>query len=263
LGFAGCGTTQSQLATQQLLLSDAVDRAVAKLDMEPLAGKKVYLDEKYALNIKGIGFVNSEYILSAVRQQMLSAGCMLEQSAETAEYVVEVRIGALGTDGHDVTFGIPKNNSVNSVVSALPNAPNVPSLPEISLARRDDQLGAAKVALYAYERASRKPVWQSGTSVALSDAKNTWFFGVGPFQRGSIYRGTHFAGDDFAMPWKRRPPLEAPEDEIAFHGERAYTESGTDGPETAVADPPASSEVHMADHQESVKDGGLAQTAGN
>src|SRR5690606_5395103 len=38
---AGCGTTRDKLATEQLLLSDAVDRAVARIDFSPLKGEKV------------------------------------------------------------------------------------------------------------------------------------------------------------------------------------------------------------------------------
>jgi len=46
--LAGCGTTKSRSATEQLLISDAVDRAIAIIDFSPLADKTVFLDTKLA-----------------------------------------------------------------------------------------------------------------------------------------------------------------------------------------------------------------------
>jgi hypothetical protein len=80
--LAGCGTTKSQRATEQLLMSDAVDRSVASIDFRPLSGKRVFLDTKYLQNLKSSDFVNTEYVTSSLRQQMLSAACLLEESAD-------------------------------------------------------------------------------------------------------------------------------------------------------------------------------------
>lgn len=203
VGAVGCGTTQSQLATQQLLLSDAADRAVANIDFRPLSGKKLYLDERYVQTVRpqnAVGYVNAEYILSSIRQQMLAADCHLEDKPDTADYIVEIRIGTLGTDAHDVTYGLPPNNTLNTAVNVVPNAPSLPALPELSFAKRTDQLGAAKIAVFAYDRETRMPVWQSGTSLAMSNAKNVWILGVGPFQRGTIYNKTRFAGEKIGLP---------------------------------------------------------------
>jgi len=67
-------------------------------------------------------------------------------------------------------------------------------IPEISVARKHDHRGAAKIALFAYHRESRQPVWQSGITVAASDAKEVWVFGAGPIQYGTIHNETRFAG---------------------------------------------------------------------
>jgi hypothetical protein len=219
---AGCGTTQSQLATQQLLMSDAVDRSVAKIDFSGLRGKKVFLDDRYMQNIKGIGFVNSEYFVSALRQQMFAAGCQLQETVQTAEIIVEGRIGGLGNDGHEVTYGVPPSKTLSSATSVLPNVPDVPVLPEIAFAKRNDQLGAAKVAVFAYDKETRTPLWQSGTSVAMSDAKNTWVLGIGPFQRGTIYKGTLFAGERLKLPLARRDAKPDTENDIAFHRSKEF-----------------------------------------
>ena len=165
----------------------------------PLAGKAVYFDTKYLVVVKGVGFVNAEYVTSALRQQMLASGCLLQDKPEDAEYVVEARIGALGTDAHDVTYGIPPSSGIAQAAEMLPNVPRVP-IPDISFARKEDLLGASKVAVFAYHRETKIPVWQSGISVATSNARDTFVLGVGPVQDGTIYHGTHFAGSRMQIP---------------------------------------------------------------
>ena len=91
--LAGCGTTKSRDVTQQLLMSDSVDRSIATIDFGPLAGKTVYFDTKYLATVKGFNFVNAEYVISSLRQQMLASGCLLQDEMKDAEYVVEGRMG--------------------------------------------------------------------------------------------------------------------------------------------------------------------------
>jgi len=196
----GCGTTKTRLATEQLLVSDAVDQAVADIDFGAMAGQKVFFDDQYIKNIKGVGFVNSEYIISSLRQQMVAADCRLQDAEDDADLVVEARVGTLGTNGHEIVYGVPANNSLSTAANLMPNTPAIPVIPELALAKKDAQLGAAKIAVFAYERESRRPVWQSGTSQAKSTAQDLWIFGAGPFQRGSVYDGTQFAGSRIRLP---------------------------------------------------------------
>lgn len=191
---SGCGTTKEHQATEQLLLSDAVDRSVSTIDFRPLSGEKVYLDTSYLRSVKSTSFVNADYVTSALRQQVMAAGCFLQDSAKEADIIIEARIGTLGYDDHRVTFGVPENSAINSTVSLLPSAPNVPQIPEIALARRDAREGAAKVAAFAYDRETREAIWQSGISQSRSTARDTWVMGVGPFQGGSIRDETRLAG---------------------------------------------------------------------
>ncbi len=194
--LAGCGTTRQNAATEQLLLSDAVDRAVAHVDFSPLAGEKIYLDTQFIRPVKDSGFANAEYIISSLRQQMVMAGCLLQERAKQADYIVEARVGAVGADGHDVSYGLPPSNTLNSAASLVPNAPTLPALPELSVAKRTEDLGAAKIGVFAYDRLTREPVWQAGISQAQSTAKNRWFLGIGPFQSGSIRERQLFAGEE-------------------------------------------------------------------
>lgn len=194
LATAGCGTTKSQLATQQLLTSDAIDRTVANIDFSVLSGQTVYFDEEYIDAFKPIGFLSNKYVVSALRQQIFAARCILVDKKDEADYILEARIGAMGTDEHDVTYGVPASSALNTAATVLASAPPVPVIPEISIARRQEQMGATKISVYAYHRETRTPVWQSGNSTSMSYAKSYWIFGAGPFQRGTIYKGTQFAG---------------------------------------------------------------------
>src|SRR5689334_4836831 len=104
-------------------MSDALDRAVAQIDFTALSGQKVHFDTKYVQNTKdpsflgnqkGLGFVNAEYVISSLRQQMVAAGLLLQDKPEDADYIVEARLGAVGTDNNEVLFGIPATNLLSS-----------------------------------------------------------------------------------------------------------------------------------------------------
>lgn len=218
----GCGNTNSRTATEQLLMSDAVDQVISQINFAPLAGRTVYLDSTYIVPIKTAGFVNAPYVISSLRQQLTAAGCLLQDTKENAEIVVEPRVGTLGTDGHEITFGIPASQTLNSAASIVSNTPAIPIIPEISLAKSNSQLGAAKVSVFAYYRESRQPIWQSGTLVAKSTAKDTWFLGAGPLQTGTIHDGVQFAGNRIGFGFRRKktPSRSKPDfeynDEIVF-----------------------------------------------
>lgn len=198
--LTGCGTTSAKLATEQLLQSDAVDTAVADIDFTALAGQRCYLDTQYVADFDGVGFVNSNYIISAIRQEMTAEGLLLQDSADTAEVIVEPRVGTLGSDDHDILYGIPASNFLSTAASALPNSPALPAIPEVAFMKRADLMAAAKLSVFAYHRDTRMPVWQSGTSVARSNSRDTWVLGAGPFTRGTIYNGWRFAGTRVDLP---------------------------------------------------------------
>lgn len=185
--MSGCGSIKGRTATEQLLVSDAVDQSIHKIDFSGLAGKDVYLDCKYLKSVRSVGFVNADYVISSLREQMTIAGCRLQESAAQAELIAEVRVGCLGSDCHEVNYGIPGSQALNQTASLLASAP-LPSVPEISIAKTDSCSAAAKISLFAYERESREPIWESGPSQATSLAKSTWVLGAGPFQEGDIYQ---------------------------------------------------------------------------
>ncbi|QDV17905.1 hypothetical protein Pan153_25610 [Gimesia panareensis] len=199
--LSGCGKMISNSATEQLLTSDAVDQTISHIDLSSLSNKKVFFDTSYIKNIKGVGFVNGDYIISSLRQQIVAANCLIQEKKEDADYIIEARVGTLATNGHEVNYGIPASNMLSSAASLMPAAPAIPTIPEISLAKKSNQIAAAKISVFAYNQKTRERVWQSGVLQAKSDARNTWILGAGPFQRGSIYRdGAQFAGSKIEIP---------------------------------------------------------------
>lgn len=189
----GCGTTRltdtQRTATEQLLVSNAIDRAVTGLDFNELAGKSVYFDAQYL-----DGTVDRGYLVSTLRQALLANGCLLQEERSKATFVVEVRSGGVGTDRHAVLVGVPQM----TVPAFVPGQPS--QIPEIPLAKKTDQEGVAKLAVFAYNRQTGKLIWQSGMAQATSTSKDTWFLGAGPFQQGTIRNGTEFAGEQIPLP---------------------------------------------------------------
>jgi hypothetical protein len=198
---AGCGTTRmtdsSRTATEQLLISNAIDQSVSRLDFRMLAGQKVFFDAQYL-----DGTVDKGYLVSSMRQHLLANGCLLQEDRNKATYVVEARSGGVGTNNHSLLVGVPQMN----VPSLVPGQPS--QIPEIPLVKKTDQQGHAKVAVFAYNRITGERLWQSGTQQARSTSKDTWVLGAGPFQNGSIRQGTNFVGEPLPQlnPFDKGPP---------------------------------------------------------
>jgi hypothetical protein len=181
---AGCGINKSRLATEQLVVSDAVDRAVSGIDFSPLSGRKVYFDTKYLDSVKPSPTGNVEYVISSLRQQMAAYDCRLQEKPEQAEFIVEARVGVLAHDGHEVTYGVPGSAAFTTASVLMASPVTAPAMPELSLGRRNHQQGTAKIGVFAYDRLTREPVWQAGLAKGASRARDLWVLGLGPFERG-------------------------------------------------------------------------------
>jgi hypothetical protein len=199
LQLTSCGTMKSRRATEQLLMSDAIDRTVSGINFDVLAGQDIYLDSTYIDTTKKGEVVDANYLVSALRQQLLASGCRLKNEVSEADYIVEARVGALATDRHNVTVGIPESSSLSTAAAFVPNAPAIPAIPEMAFIKKETQFGAAKIAVFAYHRETGTSVWQSGIAQSKSRATDTWVLGAGPFQRGSIYEETQLAGNNLGI----------------------------------------------------------------
>jgi hypothetical protein len=129
-------------------------------------------------------------------------------------------------------------------------------IPELSVAKREVKSAAAKIAVFAYDRETREPLWQSGVAQAGSNARDTWILGVGPIQYGSIYRGTRFAGKRIGLSQLRADDAVADDtrngiDHRTQHVFASQLFSGNDQPESELADSkaadPSSAERKLMD----------------
>ena len=230
----GCGTTRmsdsARTATEQMLVSDAMDQAISNLDLHALSGRTIYLETAFLRST-----VDCEYLISSFRQHALANGCILKTKADEAEYVVELRSGAVGTDRHDVLYGVP----AMSVPTAGVTGASAALVPEIPFVKKTDQRAVAKLAVFAYHRATGRPVWQSGIAPVESTSKALWVLGAGPFRQGSIYNGTRFAGDKVRIPLvEPGAPAENSTQRLSVANE-AFFAQPLEATELARRDPPA------------------------
>lgn len=184
---AGCGSTKvtgtARTGTEQLLLTSAWDRALSRVDFSALTGVPVYLDTTH------VTAVDQGWVVSSLRQAMLTQGVLIRAKPEQAQYIVEAAVGAYGTDEDSFLVGIPQ--------TTVPNVmPGVPSgtIPEVTLAKRSRQQAVAKLSLFAYDRASGQIAWRSGTLLDKADTKDVYVGGFGPIKSGTISTGTEVAG---------------------------------------------------------------------
>jgi hypothetical protein len=244
--------TKSRQATEQLVMSDAVDRAIAQIDFSDLAGHKVFLDTKYVTAPKtspGPGqppvTTNVDYVISSLRQQMVAYQCRLQDKADQADYIVEPRVGALGNEGHEVTFGIPATSGVGfGAIGSAAGLTGIPGTPEMSVGRKNHQMAAAKIGVFAYQRETGRPVWQAGVATATSNARDLWVFANGPYQRGSLYEKKKKENTSWAPSlWPTPEPDPIPDSLAAYRSEIHFEKPNA--PQAMVPLPPVQQATHV------------------
>ena len=137
-------------AAEQLLLSTAADRGLEGVDLTPLRGKKIYLEEQYFRSY------DQEYILGAIRELISKNGAFLVRKIDDAEIIVEARSGGLGIDTRTSLFGIP----------ALPiPIPFVGTLetPEVALYKAELHDSTGKFVLLAYDNKTGGYIHSTGS----------------------------------------------------------------------------------------------------
>lgn len=173
IGATGCTSTKSshtsRTGTEQLLISNAVDQSLDKVNFTPFAGRRVMVDEKY------IDCVDKAYVLGSIRHRLLRQGSLIVTKPEDADVVMELRSGGVGTDASDAYLGMPE------IV-----LPGMLTLPEVRLLTRSRQIGTAKIGLVAYDPRTQEVLGEGGVSLARSDDNNWFVFGVGPYQNGTL-----------------------------------------------------------------------------
>ena len=185
---AGCGTTKfsdtTRTATEQMLISSAMEDAVDEFNFYPLSGRKVFMKSD------GVAATDKEYLLSILRQQLAANGVLVQEKQDTADYILEVATGAVGTDRYELIYGT-KETTVPGFLAGGGTA-----IPEIALAKRTDQQAKVKLTMWAYNIKTGAIVWQSGQKNSTSSVRDRWVLGVGPIRNSSFSETTQIAGDD-------------------------------------------------------------------
>ncbi len=185
---AGCGTTKfsdtTRTATEQLLISSAMEDAVDEFNFYPLSGRKVFM------KTDGVAATDKEYLLSILRQQLAANGVLLQGKQENADYILEVATGTVGTDRYELIYGT-KETTVPGFMAGGGTA-----IPEIALIKRTDQQAKVKLTMWAYNIKTGAIVWQSGQKNSTSSVRDRWVLGVGPIRNSTFSDTTQIGGDD-------------------------------------------------------------------
>jgi hypothetical protein len=171
----GCASTKTsdtaRTGIEQLLISSATDQALDKVNLQPIAQAKVFLETKY------LDCTDKNYVIVALHQRLMRHGCTLVDKPEEAQVIVEVASGAIGTDRQDFFVGIP----------SVPLAPPSPiALPRMELFTRTRANGTARLTVLAYDAKTRLCVVDSGAALARSDYKSWHMLGTAPVVTGRI-----------------------------------------------------------------------------
>jgi hypothetical protein len=186
---SGCASMKesdtSRTGLEQLLISSAVDESLNKVDFTPVAGAKVFLKGDY------LESVDKNYVLMSMRSRLLSHDCTLVDKADDADVVMEVASGGIGTDRTDLIVGSPE------IPLGLMGA-----VPKINVYERKRAMGTAKLCVIATDTKTKRPVINTGYTLARSDHQHWTAFGAGPVLSGSVAKQleTHTGRSESLMP---------------------------------------------------------------
>lgn len=160
LALAGCTdqtvTEPPRSATEELLVSAAVDRAAERLATALPARR---LTRPLYLDPVNLDSPDGRYAVGAVREALLRHGVRVVDERRQATYVLELRSGALSIDENSVLVGVPSLSV--PLIQGL-------STPEIALFSEELHQGVVKLAATAFDPESGALVAASGPSYGFS-----------------------------------------------------------------------------------------------
>lgn len=159
-------TEPDRTANEQLLISTAADHAVKRLDFGFPPGAPVYLDAAYFESY------DKPYVLGLLRTEVAQQKGALVGNRGQADYVVEVRAGALSINRSKDYFGI------GGFDVPVPLSETY-SMPLASLYEDHERTGIAKLAATTYEADSGKLISVSGPVYGLSWMDRDAILGIG------------------------------------------------------------------------------------
>ena len=139
----GCHTSKltepPRTVAEMVMLSHAADQAIAQLDLDPVQGKKVFLDSSYFESVDG------KYVIGALREAIAIHGGILVDELDASQWVMELRNRGLGMDTRSALFGLP------AMEIPVPFAGRVAS-PELALYKANLADSIASFAVVVYDR---------------------------------------------------------------------------------------------------------------
>jgi len=166
---SGCATERritntTATALQQLLTSEASDRALALIAWPYTPGKSYFVEVGSPAE-----WGDQFYLQQRVNAYLVDHGGHITLDPAAADYYVSVLAGAVGTDEKDVLFGMPP---VTSVIIPF-------SLPELALYKAQDQEGFAKIEVVVSDAKHGGIVQRSGPTFGHTYVHNRSVLFVG------------------------------------------------------------------------------------
>ncbi len=176
--LCGCSTITSQIhgrtATEQYLVTEAVQRAVNTVRWKTLAGQKIKMD------LVGVQQDEYPFIKTAIERELSRNQCSLVESATKANVEMTVFIRSVGTDIWVSNFGIPL------LVTAHPEVPS--TVGGISLYNSNLQEGYCRLEFMGRDPITKALLWQIPAVNGDSYFKTTTFLGLfGPYKSSDIF----------------------------------------------------------------------------
>ncbi len=180
-GCASIRTTDPpRTATEQFLLSQAVEEAIDQLSADALRDRVVFLDTSY---LSPTPTPEHTFLTANLRARLLTSGVRLAPSREKAQIIVEPRTGGIGIDRIEYLLGIP-SFALPAVTGAVGNVPIL--TPELAILKSTRLRGYASVAFVAYWSDTGELLASSGPFIGRTWRDDWWLFGTGPRTTGDI-----------------------------------------------------------------------------
>jgi len=199
-GAGGCATIRitdpPRTADEEFLLTESATRAIAKLSLDALRGRSVWVvseyafsttrpfDESFLTNQVRSPTFESAFLIGELRARLLQVGARLSSAREESDVVLEVRVGALSINRIDFLLGIPALALAGASSSSLQNL--AVATPDLAIYKNTQQDGFSSVAVVGYWRNTGEVLVNSGPFLGHTHRYDYFIFGYALPPRGDI-----------------------------------------------------------------------------
>jgi hypothetical protein len=175
--LGGCSTIDSRIsgrtATEQYLITSAIDRAVDGVKWDSIVGRRVFVE------IVGVQVTEFDYMHKEIDRVLLVHGAQPVEDLETANVRLTVMVQAVGTDIWLSNFGVPLLLAANPATSGFSG---------ITLYQSNLQEGYCRLQFYATNPRTGEMNFRSDPVHGDSYFKTQSFLGfIGPFKSSDIF----------------------------------------------------------------------------